>query len=308
MDKRFQACIAAFIVVVALVFVVPSINALSQTSANTITINAATSTYTKQAITGGFVYTGVTTNSLYTETFTIASTTLNGVNETQISVNIIGNGFTMSEKGSKSESATGSADYDLLSYVNQTGSYSIETGATTSNGITSGYLTQNMYGPIGKYSFTLTPVSGGESYKALVTLPNGVTVDPSFYQYVNSWHGPWWAPYNLMGWILSWGEWESMSIGLVLAILGVILVTLATAGIALAVIGVVFAVATLYTASDQVVYSYYDTIFLYGVIPMYGEAGFHTDRFYTISLGQWYYIPVYPSTAPWHTGVWPYGF
>lgn len=305
LDKPLQAFafITASIVLCALVFAIPSIQALPNSSNNTFTLNGMTVTLTKKVVTGGLVYVGEIVTSLYDEKFEITSTTVNGVNETSGSVNIVGNGFKISEVSVKDESATGSNVYDLATYVNQTGSYSVETRATTSNGIISGYFTQNMIGPIGKYSLTLTPVNGGKSYKALVTLPNGQTVDPQFYQYVDAWHGPWWAPYHLLGWILSWAAWETITAGIIFAILGVI-----SGGVFIPAIGLVLALSAVYTAANGSIYTYWDMILLYGVVPAYFEVGFHTNQFWGQNLGQWYYCAVWPSNFGWHTGVWPVGW
>ncbi|MBS7616769.1 hypothetical protein KEJ45_06185 [Candidatus Bathyarchaeota archaeon] len=70
----------------------------------------------------------------------------------------------MSEVSVKTESDIGSSIYSLTTYTNQSGSYFVNVSAFTSNGVTVGYMIQNVFAPAGKYSFNLTSLSG-ENYK-----------------------------------------------------------------------------------------------------------------------------------------------
>lgn len=79
-------------------------------------------------------------------------------------VHIIGEDFEMSEVSVKTESDIGSSIYSLTTYTNQSGSYFVNVSAFTSNGVTVGYMIQNVFAPAGKYSFNLTSLSG-ENYK-----------------------------------------------------------------------------------------------------------------------------------------------
>lgn len=309
-----QGIIAASIILFALIFSIPSVQAHPKSSTDTFTLNGMTVTGTRSVVKGGFVYAGEIVTTLYKEEFHIASITRNGVNKTSTFLNIVGEDFEISAVSVKTESGTASTSYSLMSYTNQTGSYSVEVDAATSEGITSGYLTQDLYAPIGKYYVTLTPLSDG-SYKGWVTLPTGETIDPGLYQFVDKWHGPWWARYNLKGWILYWYSQETVTLGILALALTVISIFLAPIMPVSVVLDALLVSASLFTATVEPVHrTYWDVIFLYGVVPMYGEAGFYTNQIWQPwgwrYLG-WTYIPqwnIYGWGGSWHTDVWPVGF
>lgn len=304
--KGFTVATLIVMLSITLYLAVPSVLASSNSTTSTFTLNGETVTVTKTAVTGGFIYVGEVVTSSYTEDFSISSTMLNGVNVTSASISIVGNGYTISEASVKTESVSGSTLSDLTTYVNQTGSYSVETNTATSGGTTSGYMTENMYAPIGKYSFTLTPENGGASDKVLVTLPNGQTIDPWLEKTYSGWHGAWWAPYELLGCIIDWNWWETFAAGALLLILGV--VSVEAVGVFVTIAGAVLLVAQGYVASDHVNHSYWDVMLLYGCV-LYGyETGYHTNWEWGNTLSKWWYIPVNPTGAGWHTGIWPCGY
>jgi hypothetical protein len=309
MDKRPQACIVAFIIVVASISSVPYVHAMVEGSTVIDSIPPWI-----VAIPGGYTYDLSTTRDQCTETSTGSSVTLNNVTETSYSTTIIGSGYTMTETGSQNVSSTGSAVYDVLDYINETGTYELVTTASTFNGITSGNLTQNMYSPVGECSFTATPINSTASALS-VTLPNGTTIDSvSFWQYVNQWRGSWWNRRNLQGWMISWSSTVAIGIGIIVAAIGLIPGGQVFLGLA----GLILALMPIYQATNGYYYVYFDLLLYYGCVLTNAEVGFWTNQFalstrvWPVNVPPyWWYFPVWDmfgyNGIP-HSGVWPPGW
>jgi hypothetical protein len=310
-----QGIIVTSIILSALIFSIPSVQALPKSSTNTFTLNGMTVTVTRSVVKGGLVYAGEVVTSLYKEEFYVASITMNGVNKTSTFLNIVAEDYEISTASVETESDKASSTYGLMSYTNQTGSYSVEVESATSEGITSGYVTQDMHAPVGKCYVTLTPLADG-SYKGIVTLPTGETVDPGIYMFVNAWHGPWWASYALNGWILWWYSWEAVTLGILAFIITIINMILLPVMPVSMILDAMLLSAELFPATVEPVHrTYWDVIFLYGAVPIFGEAGFYTNQYYLPWGWQhiaWTYIPVWNTNSywggSWHTDVWPVGW
>lgn len=310
-----QGIIVASIILSALILSIPSVQALPKSSTNTFTLNGMTVTVTRSVVKGGLVYAGEVVTSLYKEEFYVASITMNGVNKTSTFLNIVAEDYEISTASVETESGTASTTHSLMSYTNQTGSYSVEVESATSKGMTSGYVTQDLHAPVGKCYVTFTPLADG-SYKGWVTLPTGETVDPGIYMFVNAWHGPWWASYCLNGWILWWYSWEAVTLDILAFVLSIASIFLAPIMPVSIVLDAILLSANFFPATVEPVHrSYWDVIFLYGAVPIFGEAGFYTNQYWQPWGWQhiaWTYIPEWNTNSywggPWHTDVWPVGW
>lgn len=310
-----QGIIVASIILAALILSAPSVQALPKSSTSTFTLNGVTVTVATTVVKGGLVYAGEVVTSLYKEEFYVASITMNGVNKISTFLNIVGEDYEISTASVKTESDTASTTRSLTSYTNQTGTYSVEVESATSEGTTSGYVTQDMHAPVGKCYVTLTPLADG-SYKGWVTLPTGEIIDPGIYMHVNAWHGPWYWSYALNGWILWWYSWESVTLGILAFVLSVVSIFLAPIMPVSIILDAMLLSAEFYPATVEPVHrTYWDVIFLYGAVPIYGEAGFYTNQYWLPWGWQhiaWTYIPLWNTNSywggSWHTDVWPVGW
>ncbi len=170
-------------------------------------------------------------------------------------------------------------------------------------------LNQNMYEPFGNYSFSFSPDSTqlGSGSKFTITFPNGTQIDPGINQFAN---GLWSGSSDLYGWYI-W--WEAINDDYVHIILFGLTLAVTLIPCLLEFEPIVDNLDYLALAAYPYASSmgpgnyimYFNAVLWLGFIPVYGEAGFYTDTYLYVPLGNWYYIPLVPIPLAFHTTMWP---